>query len=225
MKKLMERFMPQAGRQKIESCIRAAETRTRGEIMVLAMASSHHYPAAGLRAAGALAFPVAIALTPLIGGVLWAGAFNLWIFLSTLIPLFLIFQAAVRKVLPLKRIFISEREMEAEVREAAEIQFYQQSVYRTAEGTGVLIYISVFERKVWILGDRGINAKIPEGYWQGVVESIVKGIRAGRPADSICQAIGSIAGVLAEKFPVRAGDQDELVNLVVEGDGSWPTGG
>jgi putative membrane protein len=220
MKSSVDKFISQAERQKIESCIRAAETRTRGEIMVLAMASSHHYPAADLRAAGALAFPGAIALTPLIARALWVDAFNLWIFLSTLIPLFLIFQAAVRKILPLKRIFISEREMEAEVREAAEMQFYQKSVYRTAEGTGVLVYISVFERKVWILGDRGINAEIPEGYWQGVVESIVKGIRAGRPADSICQAIGSIAGVLAEKFPVRAGDQDELMNLVVEGGSS-----
>lgn len=220
MKTLMERFLPHAERQKIESCIRAAETRTRGEIMIVVMETSHPYPAADLRAAGALAFPSAIVLTPLIGGMLWTHPSNMWIFLATLIPLFLVFQAAVKKILPLKRIFISDQEMKAEVKGAAEIQFYQKNVYRTAEGTGVLIYISVFEREAWILGDQGINAKIPQEYWQGVVDNIVKGIRAGRPAESICQAVGSIASVFAEKFPARAGDQDELMNLVVEGGNS-----
>jgi putative membrane protein len=42
--------------------------------------------------------------------------------------------------------------------------------------------MSVFERKVWVLSDRGINARIPERYWKGVVDLILKGIRAGRLA-------------------------------------------
>jgi len=220
MKNLMERFLSQAERQKIESCIRAAETRTRGEIMVVVVGSSYHYPGADLRAAAAFAFPIAVALTPFLGGLFWAGPYNIWIFLGALIPMFLVFQAAVKKIPSLKRIFISAREMETEVQEAAEIQFYKKGVYRTREETGVLLYVSVFERKAWVLGDRGINAKIPEGYWKGVVDTIVQGIREGRPAESICQAVGGMASVIAEKFPVRAGDQDELVNLVVEGGSS-----
>jgi len=216
MEKLMERFLPQADRQKIESCIRQAESRTRGEIMVVVEASSYHYPAADLRAALAFAFPVAVSLTPLLGGLLWAGLFNLWIFLGALIPLFLVFEATVKHLPPLKRVFISNRELEAEVRAAAEIQFHRKGVSRTREETGVLIYISVFERKVWVLGDRGINATIPEGYWKDVVDRIVQGIREGRPAESICQAVARVADVLAEKFPLRAGDTDELKNLIVE---------
>jgi putative membrane protein len=106
--------------------------------------------------------------------------------------------------------------MEMEVKEAAEIQFWQKGIYRTREETGVLIYVSVFERRVWVLGDRGVNAKIPEGHWGGVVDTIVQGIRAGRPAESICQAVARVSDVLAEKFPVRAGDTDELENLIVE---------
>jgi putative membrane protein len=216
MKKLMERFLSQADRQKIESCIREAESRTRGEIMIVAVAASSHYPAADLRAAAAFAFPLAVALAPLLGGLFWAGPFNLWIFLGALIPLLLVFQAAVKHLPPVKRIFISDREMEAEVRAAAEMQFYQKGVYRTRQATGVLIYVSVFERKVWVLGDRGINAGIPEGYWKGVVAAIVQGIREGRPAESICRAVALVAAVLAEKLPVKPGDTDELKNLIVE---------
>ena len=216
MEKLVERFLPPAERQKIEACVRLAESRTHGEIMVLAAASSHPYPAADLRAGLALASPAAVALTPLLGGLLWVGPFNLWVFLGALIPLFFLFQAAVRHLLPVKRIFISDREMEAEVTAAAENQFYRKGVCRTAEATGVLIYISVFERKVRVLGDRGIHAKIPAGFWEVVVGTIVAGIRSGRPAESICEAVAEVAGILAAKFPVRAGDADELKNLVVE---------
>jgi putative membrane protein len=216
MKKLVERFLPEAERQKIESCIRLAESRTRGEIMVLVEGSSGHYPVADLHAAAVFALPAAIALTPLLGGRFWAGPSNLWVFLGLLIPLFLVFQTAARHLLPLKRLFLSAREMEAQVKEAAEIQFYQKGIYRTREETGVLIYVSVFERKVWVLSDRGINARIPEGYWKGVVDMIVEGIRAGRPAESICRAVAQVSDVLAEKFPARADDTDELKNLIVE---------
>ncbi len=218
MNRLVERFLSQAERQKIESCVRQAESRTRGEIMVMVAASSYHYPVADLRAAAALAFPAAVALTTLIGGFWWAGLFNLWIFLGVMIPLFFLFQAIVRNALPVKRLFMSDREMEAEVREAAENRFCREGVYRTAEETGVLIYISVFERKAWVLGDRGINARMPEGYWKGLVDTIVAGIHAGRPAESICEVVAGVAGVLAETFPVRAGDTDELRNLVIKDD-------
>jgi putative membrane protein len=216
MKKLVERFLPEAERQKIESCICLAESRTRGEIMVLVEGASGHYPVADLHAATVFALPAAIALTPLLGRLFWVGPSNLWVFLGVLIPLFLIFQVAAKHLLPLKRLFLSAREMEAQVKEAAEIQFYQKGVYRTREETGVLIFVSVFERKVWVLSDRGINAKIPEGYWKDVVDLIVEGIRSGRPAESICRAVAQVSDVLAEKFPVRADDTDELKNLIVE---------
>ena len=94
MKKLMERFLPQADRQIIESCIREAESRTRGEIMIVVVPASSHYPVADLRAAAAFAFPLAVALTPMLGGLFWTGPFNLWIFLGALIPLFLVVEGS-----------------------------------------------------------------------------------------------------------------------------------
>jgi putative membrane protein len=106
--------------------------------------------------------------------------------------------------------------MEDEVREAAQIQFFRKGLYRTAEETGVLIYVSVFERRMWILGDRGINAAIPEGHWKDVVATIVQAIKDRRPAEGICQAVGEVSRILQEKFPIRHDDQDELKNLMVE---------
>jgi putative membrane protein len=106
--------------------------------------------------------------------------------------------------------------MEEEFREAAHIQFFSKGLYRTREGTGVLIYVSVFERRVWVLGDRGINAAIPEAQWNGVVATIVQAIKEGRPAEGICRAVGEVGKILQDKFPIRPDDQNELQNLIVE---------
>jgi putative membrane protein len=216
MKDLMERFLSKADRDKIETCVREAESRTRGEIVVMVVPASYHYPMAALLGATAFSFPVALALTPALGGLFWAGPSNLWVFLAALIPLFLAFHETVKRVTRLKRCFIRGKEMEDEVREAAHIQFFRKGLYRTREETGVLIYISVFEHRVWVLGDRGINAAIPEAHWNGVVSTIVEAIKDGRPAEGICRAVSEVGRILQDKFPIRHGDQNELGNLVVE---------
>lgn len=216
MKERMERFITKADRVKIEACVREAERGTRGEIVVMVVPRSYHYPMADLLGATALSLPVAIALTPEMGGLFWAGPWNLWIFLAVLIPLFLMFHQVIKHVHWMKRWFISGKEMEDEVREAAHIQFFRKGLYRTREETGVLIYVSVFERRVWVLGDRGINASIPEGHWKGVVAMIVRAIKDRQPAEGICQAIGEVSRILQEKFPIRADDRDQLKNLMVE---------
>ncbi len=119
MKDLMERFISKADRVKIEACIREAESCTRGEIVVMLVPKSYHYPMADLLGAGAFSVPVAVALTPELGGLFWAGPSNLWVFLGVLIPLFLAFHEVVKRVHMLKRWFLSGKEMEDEVREAS----------------------------------------------------------------------------------------------------------
>ena len=216
MKNLTERFLSEAHRNKVEACVREAESHTRGEIVVVVVPASYHYPMADLLGATAFSFPVAVALTPALGGLFWAGPSNLWIFLGALIPLFLVFHEAVKRVHVLKRCFIRAKEIEEEVREAAHIHFFRKGLYRTRGETGVLIYISVFERRVWVLGDRGINAVIPEAHWNGVVATIVQAIKEGRPAEGICQAVGEVSRILQDKFPVGCDDKNELGNLMVE---------
>lgn len=216
MKDLMERFLTKADRAKIEACIREAESHTRGEIVVMVVPMSYRYPMADLLGATAFSFPAAVALAPALGGLFWAGHSNLWVFLGVLIPLFLVFHEAVKRVHILKRCFISGKEMEDEVREGAHIQFFRKGLYRTREETGVLIYISVFERRVWVLGDRGINAMIPEADWKRVVATIVRAIKDRQPAEGICQAVREVSRILQDKFPIRPGDQNELRDLIVE---------
>ncbi len=217
MKDSVRRLISEADQQKIEACVLAAESRTRGEIVVVVAPASYHYPTAGLLGAAAFALPIAVALTPLLGGIFWIGPSNLWVFLAVLTPLFMGFHEAVRRIPVLRRCFISAAEMEAEVREAANVQFFRKGLHRTAEETGVLFYVSVFERRVWVIGDRGINALISEAYWSEVAAGIVQAIRGGRAAEGICRAVTELAGMLEQRLPVRPHNADELKNVIVEG--------
>jgi len=202
--------------KRIKACVEAAERRTRGEIVVLVAPASHHYPVAGVVAGAALAIPLAVVLTRLIGRFVWAGPHDLWIFLGVVLPLFFLCRALLERFPRLKRLFVSQKEMDREVREAAAVQFFSKGLYRTREETGVLIYLSLFESKVWVLGDRGIDAVAPAGFWQEIVDQIVADIRKGRPAEAICKAVGRICELLEEKFPAVPGDTNELPDLIVE---------
>jgi putative membrane protein len=216
MKDTVKTFLKEAELEQIESCVREAERTTRGEIVVMVAPGSHHYPMADLRGAAVFSIPAAIVLARTVGPLVWAGPHDLWVFLGFFLPLFFLCRSAVMSLPRLKRLFVSEKEMDHEVREAATIQFFLKGLFRTREETGVLIYLSVFEGKVWVLGDRGVDAAVPPRFWRGVVDEVVAGVKESRPAAAICAAVGRIRGVLQDKFPAAASDTNELPNLIVD---------
>jgi putative membrane protein len=85
---------------------------------------------------------------------------------------------------------------------------------KTQEGTGILIYISLHERMVRILGDDSISAKLTQDDWNGVRDTIIEGIRSKRPADGLKEAILKCGELLAQHFPIRPDDANELSNEI-----------
>jgi putative membrane protein len=216
MKDLTRTFLNAADRAAITAAVEAAEKQTAGEIVPMIVTASYHYPMADVIGGVTLALPAALLLTPLVGGWLWIGSWNLWLFLGMVTLLFLAGLAAVRRIPALKRVFIARREIDEEVEEAAVMNFYQKGVHRTREATGVLIFVSLFEHRVWILADRGINRKVDSSQWSAIVDAIVQGIRQKRAGAAIAEAVTHVGRLLAEHFPVREDDRDELTNLIVE---------
>jgi putative membrane protein len=216
MQDLAKRFLSARDKEQIIQAVQAAESRTAGEIVPMVVSSSYHYPMADVIAALTLALPLALLATPLIGARFWLGTWNLWVFLGVLTVFFVVLQVLVKKALPFKRWFIAQREIDAEVLEAATIAFYEHGLYRTRDDTGVLIFISVFEHKVQVLADRGINAKVDQAQWDQIVSHIVDGIKHHRQAEAICQAIAQVGDLLAIHFPRKSDDTDELQSLIVD---------
>jgi len=215
MQNLAEKFLNAADRERVEAAVRAAEKTTSGEIVPMIVSASYHYPMADVLGGVSLALPISILLAYILGGLLWVGSSNMWVFMGVFCAVFIVCHRVVQRVWPLKRVFISDREVAEEVREAALIGFFKEELFRTRDATGILIFISVFEHKVWVLADRGINSKVETDRWDTVVAHVVDGIKKGRQADAICEAVDEVGKILTEHFPVKADDTDELDNLII----------
>jgi putative membrane protein len=124
MRDPVKKFLGKAELEQIESCVREAERTTRAEIVVMVAPASHDYPMAGLLGSAAISVPASVALTRTVGPLVWAGPHDLWVFLGILFPLFFLFRELVMRLPRLKRFFVSEKEMDFEVREAATIHFF-----------------------------------------------------------------------------------------------------
>ena len=191
------------------------EKRTAAEIVCMIVSSSYHYAMANVLGATAFALPLALLATHFLGGWLWIGTQNMWLFLGLFAIFFALLHWIVGRCPTLKRLFISQREINEEVEEAAVTGFFRQGLYRTRDANGVLLFISVFEHKVWLLADKGIDDKVSQKEWNHLVGCITRGIRKGQSADAICKAIQEIGDLLQTHFPIKPGDTDELKNLVI----------
>ena len=216
MKDLTQKFLTEKDHERIRAAVKSAEALTSGEIVPLVVSASYHYPMADVVGGALLSFLAALVFTPVIGGFFWVGPRNMWIFIGLFVICFVPFYSIVKRIGWFKRLFISKAEMEAEVEEAAVTHFFREGLYRTRDETGILIFISIFERKVWVLADRGINDRVPESQWNDIVEKIVLGIKKGHQADAICEAVADVGRILKEHFPVKPDDIDELENLIVK---------
>ena len=209
------KFLTPAEREDITRAVRAAEGLTSGEIVPMIVSSSAPYPMAAVRGGVVLALPLALLLTSPVAGSFWLDPRDMWLFLALFLPLYLIAHQAVQRIPKLKGLFVSRKQMEEEVREAALTAFFSEKLYKTRDENGILLFISVFERKVWILADAGINARINRERWQGLVELITKGIRDGRQSSALCEAIGQVGDILKEHFPIQPDDINELRDLII----------
>jgi putative membrane protein len=117
--------------------------------------------------------------------------------------------------LPCRRLLIPKQEMDARVHDAAFMQFYASGLFRTRESNGVEIYLSFFEREVVVIGDRGIHEKMGTVHWQKIRDIIIQGMKNGEMSEGICRAIEECGRALAEHFPHRPDDVNELPDQVI----------
>ena len=107
-----------------------------------------------------------------------------------------------------------EEHIEEDVLDHAAFVFEELGMQHTAERNGILIYASVADRLVAVIGDKGINDRVPPGYWDGIVGLLKQHFAAGRHADGLCEAVHQVATKLQEFFPQRSEDRNELSNEV-----------
>lgn len=210
---MTQRYFRQSDLQRITDAVVKAEAHTSGEIVPYFIDQSDRYEEAVWRGGGILgALSLAIiamvhlfseswhGLGPLEIGIIILGGTGLGMMLVHAVP-------------ALKRRLAGEALVEHRVAQRAAQAFIAEEVFNTRDRTGILLFVSLLEQKVLVVGDSGINAKVGESDWEDVVGRVVAGIDRGQPAEGLIDAIGQ-CGVLLKRKGVRrrADDRNELSN-------------
>lgn len=197
---------------KIREAIARAESGNAGEIVPYLVGRVDDHDEARWRGATLCALLMAL----LAGAVyhyagFWGAAGVLWITLPAMIGAGLGYMLAGLPIVG--RALLTSDDIDRRVQLRAESAFLEESLFSTRGGTGILIFIAIYEHRAVILADEGINRAVPVGMWQELVDDLVSGIHDGRPVDALCDAIEHCARVLQEHHvEKRPDDRNELID-------------
>ena len=217
-----------ADREKVSAAIAAAEAKTSGEIVAVATPISDAYHDVALH----------WALVPLFAVLAWAAwrptALTWWYdrlfggwqpdptmgelltFLMVLAALKFTIALLILKWRPLRLFLTPGATKHRRVRRRAIAIFQAAASGRTTGRTGILIYLSIAERRAEIIADEAILKVTDDHTWGEAMHALVVDVRNGRPGEGICAAIERIGVVLSEHFPRSATDVNEIPDKLIE---------
>jgi putative membrane protein len=198
-------FFTDGARKRVTEAVVDVESRTAAEIVVVVRHSSATWREVDLAVGAALAFgvlllllfhprPIAVEIMPVDVALAFLGG-----------------AVICSSLAPLKRALLSRTRVGERVRVAARAAFVDQGVSRTQRRTGILVYVSTFERRVEIVADVGVDAKLIDAQVRALSESV-----AARPElDAFLEALRGLGPALAGSLPRSADDVNELPDAPV----------
>lgn len=201
--------------KKIEQTIRDSEAVSGGEIVPVFTKQSSFYEIALWRGGFILAVITGLILTLLYLSTQWLLFLPPYVWLLFVLTCSLIGAALVQAIPGLKKRLIGKELMEIRALDQAKNMFYDYRVADTEQRTGILLFISFFEKQAIILADIGIAELIEDDQWKNIIQSLTKGLKQGKATESICQAITTCGKLLEESGVQRAEtDGNELSDQV-----------
>jgi putative membrane protein len=208
-------------RRRVTEAVAKAEARTAAEIVPVVSASSGRYDRAedivGLWC-GLLALSVGWWLAQRVELSDW-GVPRLRLGLPSLVGL--VFGGWVLGVIlahlssGLRRLFTPRSEQKAEVERAARQVFFDRRVHHTEGGSGLLVYVSLFEHMAVVLADAQVLEKLGQPKLDALCANLVSALRKGAYTDALCHTIEQAGLVLAESLPRQEQDRNEIPDALV----------
>jgi putative membrane protein len=221
-------MLTETDRQNIADAVAAAELASAGEIVTIVTPQSDTYRDVGLAWSITIAFLAlaALELAPTFYLGLVDRAFGLWghtwkpqavlgIALSVAVIKF-IAMLLLMEWRPLRLLLTPAPIKSARVHARALTCFRVGAQARTTGHTGILIYLSMAERRAEIIADEAIASKVAPEVWGDAMHALLTEIRKGHVGDGMVAAIQKVGAVLAEHLPRAADDQNELPDRVIE---------
>jgi putative membrane protein len=220
-------------RRRIAEAVGEAEATTRGEIVCVVTDEAASYAEVPLAwaASGAILLPILALLLAALAGHFdyafggWAAAHVAAAHAAVLTALTgyavvqcLLFAGILMLVSipPVRRAFTPSSLKRAHVRSRAMEHFFARGLDKTREHTGVLIFVSLKDRRAEVLADSGISSKVAPSAWDEVISELVNGAKLKKPGDGFVAAIGRCGRILATHFPGADDNPNELPDAAVE---------
>jgi len=204
-----DQFFTAEERKRLKSLTHEVESRTIGEIVVMVVDRSDRYIEAEVFGGVILG-----SLLSLIVTLLFFHS-SIWSYVPLSFLFFFPCRFLFQRIDALKKLFIGNRRREETVRLRAERAFFEKGLYKTKKNTGVLFFLSLLERKVWVLADKGIYEKMDRGILNRFANEVSRGIREGRACDALSRVVQEIGSLLSQHFPITSDDTDELPDDVM----------
>ncbi len=112
------------------------------------------------------------------------------------------------------RIHVQPRAAGGELRAVAERTFERLGMTKTALRNGVLLFIATEEQRFVILGDRGIDEKVPAGFWDDIAVALGERFVKGELTEGIEEAVLAAGQQLRTFFPRAEDDTNELSDAI-----------
>ena len=100
------------------------------------------------------------------------------------------------------------------VLDCATLIFRKLKMHKTELRNGVLFYLAVTDKKFAIIGDKGINEKVPENFWDNIKELMLDHFKKQQFTEGLCKGIEMAGEKLKTHFPLQSNDTNEITNEI-----------
>jgi uncharacterized membrane protein len=105
-----------------------------------------------------------------------------------------------------------------DVLDRAAFIFDKMGMHKTEKRNGVLFYLAVKNRRFAVLGDKGINAVVPEDFWDDLKNLLLNHFREERFTEGLIEGVDLVGINLKKYFPYQTGDKNELSDEISFGE-------
>jgi len=201
----------------IAARIAQVEAHTGTELVTAIIGRSDAYPELVWKA-----FALGVAITALAVVVLdvvrpdWMSAYAVW---SNVTPILGVGAANAILALvlpPYARLYLNRVRCLGEVKQCAQAMFLERQLFKTHARNGVLLFASMFERRVELLADVGFHGRVDEHEWRTVIDAMTPLLAAARPAEALTCGLERVEALLSAKGFFATGRRNELPDRPVD---------
>ena len=117
---------------------------------------------------------------------------------------------------PFARLFLRATRRDLEVRQYAQSIFLTRELFRTRSRTGVLILVSLFERRIEVVPDTGLDGRVSEADWESVIARMTPRLRETRPFEALQEGLAALEDLLTSKGFQPGTGSNELPDRPIE---------